>query len=254
MYVDLVMGLNFAVDLFLLLGANALAGFPVSLKRAALAAAVGGIYGGVCLLPGFRFLGSVPWRLVFLGLMSVIAFGWNRSAVRRGTLFVLLSMALGGIALGLGNGGMGAIAGSAAAVALMCFVGFHGRVGQRRFTKVELVCRGKRKALTALCDTGNTLRDPLTGNQVLVVGADVAADLLELTPQALASPVETLTKAGIPGLRLIPYRAVGQPGGMLLAMKMEEVRIDGKIRGDLVAFAPQTLGNDGYEALAGGMI
>lgn len=254
MYLDLVMGLNFAVDLFLLLGSNALAGYPLSLKRAALAAAVGGIYGGVCLLPGFRFLGSVPWRLVFLGVMSVIAFGWNRSAVRRGTLFVLLSMALGGIALGLGNGGMGAIIGSAAAVALLCVVGFHSRAGQRRFMKVELVCRGKRKVLTALCDTGNTLRDPVTGQQVLVVGADVAADLLALTPQALASPLETLTKAGIPGLRLIPYRAVGQPGGMLLAMKMEEVRMDGKVRGDLVAFAPQTLGNDGYEALAGGMI
>lgn len=253
-YLDLVMVLNFAVDFLLLMGTNGLSGFPVAPKRAALAAALGGVYGGMCLLPGFRFLGGTVWRLVFLALMSVMAFGWNRSALRRGTLFVLLSMALGGIALGLGDGGVSALLGSAAGIALLCSVGFYGKAGGRKYTKVELVYRGKRRALTALCDTGNTLRDPVTGEQVLVVGADVAEELLGLTPQALASPVETMTKAQIPGLRLIPYRAVGQPCGMLLAMKMEEVRIAGRLRGDVVAFAPQKLGNEGYEALAGGSL
>ena len=89
-YLDLVMVLNFAVDLLLLMGANGLSGFPTVFGRCIAAAAVGGIYGGICMLPGFAFLGSTWWRLVILAGMSVLAFGWDGSALRRGILFVLL--------------------------------------------------------------------------------------------------------------------------------------------------------------------
>lgn len=253
-YLDLVMALNFAVDLLLMIGANGLAGFPAAYGRCAAAAAVGGIYGGICLIPGFSFLGNALWRLIFLAGMSVIAFGWNRSALRRGALFVLLSMALGGIALGFDCGGWAALLGAAAAVALLCLVGFRGKAGVRRYIQAELVYGDKKKALTALCDTGNMLRDPVSGQSVLIVGADVAQDLLGLTNAQLAAPIETLASARIPGLRLIPYRAVGQPGGMLLAVKMDSVTIDGRNGGTVVAFAPHKLGNDGYQALTGGVI
>ena len=252
-YVDLVAGLNFVVDLLLLIGTNKLAGFPAGGKRSALAAALGGVYGGACLVPQLRFLGGLWWRVVFLVLMAVIAFGWNRSALRRGTLFVLLSMALGGIALGLGSGGAGSLIAAAAGVALLCGIGFRGSAGQQKCVRAELVLDGKRKVLTALHDTGNTLRDPISGRQVLVVGADIAWELLGLTAQQLHAPVQTMAELAAPNMRLIPYRAVGQPAGMLLAVKMEEVRLDGQCRDMLVAFAPQRLGADGYEALAGGL-
>ena len=63
-YLDLVMGLNFAVDLLLLLGTNRLAGFSSEGKRVIGAAALGSVYSGACLLQGFRFLGSTLWRTV----------------------------------------------------------------------------------------------------------------------------------------------------------------------------------------------
>ena len=91
-YADVVMLLNFAVDFLLLLGTNRLTGYPPTLKRLSLAATLGGLYGGMCILPGFAFLGNTAWRLVFLGLMALIAFGCNESALRRGVLFVFLSM------------------------------------------------------------------------------------------------------------------------------------------------------------------
>lgn len=253
-YLDVVMGLNFAVDFLLLVGTNSLCGFPVRLGRTAAAALLGGLYGGVCLLPGFRFLGGTVWRLVFLALMAVIAFGIDRSAVRRGAIFVFLSMALGGIALGLGNGGTGALIGAAAGVALLCLIGFQGKVGRQQYATLELKWGENGRKLTALLDTGNTLRDPVTGDQVLVVGADVAWDLLSLTPAQLSSPVETMAQLSVPGLRLIPYRAVGQPGGMLLGIRLDEVKLDGERLRCVVAFAPQIIGSDGYQALAGGSI
>lgn len=252
-YLDLVVLLNFMVDFLLILGANRLAGFPASPVRSAAAAAVGGIYGGVCLLPSFRFLGGIVWRFVFLALMALIAFGLNRSALRRGVLFILLSMALGGIALGIGNGGRLALIGGAAGVTLLCAVGFQGKVGTQKYATVELELNGRKRQMTALHDTGNTLKDPVTGWGVLVAGPDVAWDLLGLTAGQLSTPVQTMVQPPCPGLRLIPYRAVGQPSGMLLAARMDKVKINGKNRDMIVAFAPQNLGMDGYEALAGGL-
>ncbi len=252
-YLDAVVGLNFLVDFLLLVGSNYLAGYPGNPGRAALAAAVGGIYGGACLLPGFAFLGSTLWRFVSLGLMSVIAFGFGTGSRRRCVLFVLLSMALGGVALGLGSGGFAALAAAAAAVCLLCLLGFRGNAAPKRLVPVELSREGREVRLMALHDTGNTLRDPLTGEQVMVAGAEAAMELLGLDRDALADPVATAAKGKVPGLRLIPYRAVGQSGGMLLGVRVPEARIGGKRRSMVVAFAPDGLGGDEYGALIGGL-
>lgn len=253
-YVDLVMLLNFLVDFLLVIGTNRLCGYPIKLGRSALCAGIGAVYAGACVLPGFRFLSSTLWRLMSLGIMSIAAFGWNSGTVRRSVLFVLLSTALGGIALGLGNGGFGALLASAAAVCMMCIVGFQGNAGGRKFATVQLTYGAYTRELTALQDTGNTLTDPITGQPVLVVGADIAKQLLGLTQAQLCEPISTIEKGSIPGLRLIPYRAVGQPNGMLLAIKMDRVTINGQSAGNLVAFAPQILGTGEYQALTGGVI
>lgn len=254
-YLDLVILLNFLVDFLLLLGTNSLCGHPPGWKRAALAATAGGIYAGGCLLPGFHFLGNMLWRTVCLALMAWLAFGFSVSALRRGIVFVLLSMALGGIAVGLGGGGAVMLTAAAACVFLMCFLGFRGRIGAAHYVPVELSYRGKSMCLTALHDTGNTLRDPVTGKPVLVVSAEVAQQLLGVTQQQLRCPVNTMTDAFLPGLRLVPYRSVGESAGMLLALCLKEVKIGNWKGSSLVAFAPDRLSVSGeYQALTGGMV
>lgn len=245
-YLDVLMVLNFLVDLFLLLGTQRLSGYAPNLKRAVLAAMLGGVYGGVCILPSFQFLANTAWRVVILGLMAMIAFGFRRDALRRGILFVLLSMALGGVAAGLSGGGFWTLTLSALAVGSMCLLGFRGRVG-REYLPVEL--EGLR--LTALRDTGNTLTDPLTGQQVLVVSAEVGKRLLGLSQGELSNPVEVLSK--VSGGRLIPYHAVGKHA-MLLTKRYENVSIGDWKGSCLVAFAPNRIGEGKpYDALTGGV-
>lgn len=249
-YLDLVVLLNFLVDLLLILGTNRLSGFPAGIKRAALAAVLGGIYSGACLLPSFRFLGNTLWRLVSLGLMGVTAFGWSKSAGKRTGVFVLLSMAMGGVALGLGRSDFPMLILSAALVWGLCRIGFGHRVGGREFVRV-LIREGDASAeLTALRDSGNSLRDPLTGEQVLVIGPEAAEKLTGLTQMQLGSPMETLLARPFAGLRLIPYSAVGQPGSMLLAKRFRNVQIGDQKGSALVAFAPARIGQgDVYQAL-----
>lgn len=254
-YLDLVAGLNFAVDFLLLWGTNCLCGFPSRIKRTAAAAALGGVYGGICLLPGFSFMGNTLWRLVSLMLMALIAFGHDQSAVRRGIVFVLLSMALGGIALGLDGSGAAGILLGAVGIALMCAVGFRGRITGQKYVDVILRFGNRKTAITALRDTGNMLKDPITGESVTVVGSDIGCRLLGLNEEDFLNPIEAMEKHPAVGFRLIPFRAVGQPSGMLLAVRMDEVLIGNERAGSLVAFAPQPIGaSEGYQALTGGVI
>ena len=253
-YLDLVVLLNFLVDGLLLMGANRLAGYPPGWRRCALAALLGGSYGGLCLLPEFRFLGSMFWHLLILGAMSVIAYGGNFSAIRRGAIFVLLSMALGGMAGGMGDGTILSLLPAAIALGLLCILGIRLPVGTGKYRPVELSWKGQCIRLTALLDKGNTLTDPITGGSVLVVGADVG-HRLGIPEELIRDPVRMLTRMPLPGARLIPYRAVGQAGGMLLLLRFDEVRLGGRSISPMVAFAPDQIGKmQEYQALAGGSI
>ncbi|MBE6947217.1 MAG: hypothetical protein E7454_03065 [Ruminococcaceae bacterium] len=253
-YFEMVVLLNFLVDWLLLMGTNRLSGYPASAKRTALGAVLGGVYAGVCILPGCHFLGGLLWRLMSLAGMTGIAYGWNRSALRKGAVFVLLSMALGGIAMGFGKGNVVTLLLSAAGVALLCATGLRAPIIGMKYLPVELLWKGKRLKLTALVDTGNTLRDPISGGSVLVVGTDVGRQL-GISREIINDPVAALAAKQIQGARLIPYRAVGKPGGMLLMMRFEEVKLNGQIISPMVAFAPEEIGKkDGYQALAGGVV
>ena len=249
-YVDGIFLLNFLVDFLLLLAASRLCGFPAKPVRTAVGALLGGAYAACCLMPGFYFLGNTLWRTVSLGLISIIAYGVSKSAIRRGLVFAFLSMALGGVMMGIDRGGFLGIVCGAVTVCLLCFVGFRGRIGGASYIPVELHYGDKHLRLIALQDTGNTLRDPITGRAVLVVGADTALELLGLTRSQLQNPVGSID--ALPGLRLVPYHSIGA-SNFLLAMKLKNVKIGNWQGSTLVAFAPERLSAEGaYQALTGG--
>lgn len=253
-YLNMVMLLNALVNFLLLLSANRLCGYRSAWKRPALAAALGGIYSGACLQPGFYFLGNALWRMVSLLLVSWVAYGISKSSLRRAVVFALLNLALGGLAVGMDHGKIWSLVASAIGIFAMCILGFRDSIGSVTYIPVVLNYCGKRLHLTALQDSGNTLKDPVTGSSVLVVDADIAQKLTGLTAQQLRCPVEAMQTAALPGLRLIPYHAVGQPSGLMLALRFQDVTI-GKWKGSsLVAFSPNGLSREGaYQALTGGV-
>ena len=87
-----------------------------------------------------------------------------------------------------------------------------------------------------------------------VITKDIAKDMIGISQCYLNDPVKAMSELQIMGMRLLPYRCVGKEAGMLLALRMDQVRINGVECGKLVAFAPEKIGGTDFQALAGGVI
>ena len=248
-YLIIAVILDFTVHFLLLFGTNRISGFPGNALRCATAAALAAAVDAAAL--GLR-LPAV--HLAVLPGAGVAAFGWNRGTPRRLGIYLFLRAALWvfceacrvsqlpAMLLCMGSTWM-----------LSCLASGQGS-GDRLYLPLVICHGGKRLELIALRDTGNGLRDPVTGEGVVVLDPEPAQLLTGLTPDQLANPMETLCSRPIPGLRLIPYHSVGG-SGMLLGMRMEEVRTGCERGAGLVAFAPHSFGKESmYQALTGGAL
>ena len=243
------------VDFLLLQGTAGLSDGQPNTARILLAALLGGVFGGISMRGDVMFLEHSGWRMGVLILMGWIAFGVRGSGFRQTVLFALLSLALGGLAVGLGQGSIGKVICSAVIVIWLLLAGFRGNKVPQELVEVHLESGDAKSRFYALRDTGNTLRDPVTGESVMVVEASVASRMFGLTQEDLEHPVETLARQTAAGFRLIPYRSVGQSRGMLLAMRIPRARIGTKTGPALVAFAPSGLDAEGsFQALIGGNV
>ena len=247
--------INFIVKLLLLLSTNRLCGHLPNWIHIVLAASVDSLYSFLCLLQSLYFLQNPYWRIIIFFLVGWIAFGCSYASLRKCVIFFLLCMALEGISLGFGNENIWRIALASGCLCMICIYISLGDVHRKICVPVNMSFNGKNISITAMHDTGNTLRDPITGGSVLVIGADIAGELTGLTREQLRKPAETIITACLPGLRLIPYKTIGQAGGLLLALKLKDVQIGSWQGSSLVAFAPEILGkNCGYQGLTGGVL
>ena len=207
------------------------------------------------------------------------AYGPSDRLLRRGALFLVLSCAFGGVlvlvSLARGSSaGAGGLLGPSLGmrgilIAAALSYGALSLVLGRQFAKTQaegglcpltLTKGEKTLRLLALIDTGNTLRDPLTGEGVVVLDCGRAGalvpELAGVPAQAFQRPVELLARfAGEePDLRLLPYQAVGVPCGLLLAVRVDEAAWGGQRRPRcLCALSPTPLSDGGgYHALVGG--
>lgn len=232
------------VNVLLLFAAGQLMGGGWRAIRILAAAVLCGLFAGFSLVPGFAFLEHFLWRLCSLLLTGLLAYGFSRKAYGTTLLFSLLNLSLGGITSSQ-NELLAWLLG-AAGIGLACLVLGKGQ----NLVPVELTYRDRTLRITALRDTGNTLRDPITGKAVLIVGADIAEVLTGLSRAALRDPVKTVET--VPGLRLIPYKTVGNTG-FLLAVSIPDAKIGNRRGNTLVAFSPNLFGSN-YQALTGGMV
>jgi len=247
-HIILAISFRFFVDCMLFFGVNKLSGVYINPVRSIMGAMVGGMYAACCFVPQLAFLNSYWYHGIFLLLMCWAAFGMGKEMMKKWLLFCLIKLSLEGLA-----GEFGGVTDLFCAGVLcgVCIWGFRGRIKQ--YLPVELSYKSSCLKIQALYDTGNLLKDPVTGKPVLIVSADVAEKLTGLSVHQLQKPVETM--GAIPGLRLIPYHTVAKTDGFLLALRIQNIKIGNWKGSSLVAFAPRELDETGkFQALIGGAL
>lgn len=278
-YADEAFLLNGAVDYLLLICAAKLGGGRIARLRLLAAAVFGGLYAAAALFAPLGVLQALPMKLVSLAVMLLIAFGISRETLRAGLLFLAVVCAFAGAAVLaaqlFGTGVLVLPGGTFYAVSvlgllllagllyLLCYTVFscaaqHG--GEIR--PMTLLYGANQVPIRALHDTGCTLRDPVTGERVLVAETGALQALLPdvpITPAALADPAELLLrlKTRDPALpaRLLSYKCVGTQTGLLLCLRCEIQVKPGVRKRCLAAFSPTPVSDGGnYDALIGGTI
>lgn len=269
-YVDMVFILNFCVNYLLLRGTALLGASAQRKRRCVFAALIGALY-ALAVYP-FAWLRLFPMKLITAALMLLCAFGARRSTLRLAAVFGTLSLVLCGAIFGvqmlqgrpflyrkslLFPVSFASVLLTAFAVTLSCRL-LLPRLNHApdSVVRLKLSIGNASTEITALRDSGNTLVDPVSGQSVLTAHWTVAAMLLpeKLTAKDFSQPAILALRLKKYSPRLIPYRAVGVDGGLLLAISCN-ITLEGKKIGSLIAFSPTPLSDGGaYDALIGGMI
>lgn len=280
-YIDSVFFLNLIMDYLLLLIAGKVSGVPLRRRRYISAAILGAVYAVAIFLPGGEFLSAGMIKAAVWILMSLIAFGKEYRLLRLSLVFLGISCAMAGMILILGllsgtpvplmNGifytdvdgkTLLIAAGSAYLLcSLVSDISFSNGIRGRLLLVTVNIC-GRKTELTALWDSGNTLRDPVKGQPVLVVSSELLRELFPpqfrhcFTQKILRAPADAFERLmeEIPELHpaLLPYRSVGTAAGFLLSVRTEWIEVEGgRYEGIRVALSPTALGTE-YMALWGG--
>lgn len=133
------------------------------------------------------------------------------------------------------------------------------------YCKVKLKINGKEIQTTAMIDTGNLVKEPITNIPVIIVESSLMYDIL---PKEIINNLENILGGNfddipeeirniyIPKLRWIPYKSLGKENGMLLGIKIDGMEVEKeeihKVQNVIVGIYDKSLTKRGeYRALVG---
>ena len=129
------------------------------------------------------------------------------------------------------------------------------------FCNITLNSSNKKTKITAIIDTGNFLRDPITKIPVIVVEKD---KLNELLPEIILDNVTNIINGKnvelgeyASKIRAIPFKSLGKENGLLLGVKVDEIEVsyqdmEHKIKDVIIGIYNGVLSRNGkYSGLIG---
>lgn len=255
-YIDILFFVNFMINTVILMASAALMKIKYSPARILLGAALGAVYACVIFFPKLGFLYTLGARAAVAAAICTAAFAPKsvRQCVKQAAVFYATTAVFGlvtlallyftdiGIKLGgvISNGVfyfniplrflLVSCALSYAAITLV--QRFLKKSGVRSFAPVTLVVGTKSVELNALIDTGNLLKDPLSGKSVMIAEASSVAPLFDFDIANLADAGDV---SHLPaGFRLVPFSSVGRKNGILTAFVPDRVIIENSEHTDII--------------------
>ena len=253
-YLDIAFLLNFALDYVILRCASRFGNWRCSRGRLITGAVAGGLYGIFVFWPAGTVLYTLPGKILFSALLVVLVF-WPLNLKKfflAWVYFYIFTFLIGGAALGviylLFSPGMAwpvkfptrthlVVMVAATLVGLFlargCFAWMQRNVIQRwHHLQAAIYLQGQTLTVNGLVDTGNNLREPLSGLPVLVVEEQVLLPLLPVAVRRLLTDGETdpmkiaaafAESNWAARLRLIPFTAVGTRSGLMVGIRPDYV-------------------------------
>ena len=250
-YIDLFFLINFSMDFLCFYLASKLLSHRLSIKRAVIASAFGGVYACASLFLGVGGVWSFLLDIAACAFMSAIAilkkdnakdiFGYSIvytacSVVLGGAMTALFSLfnRLGvDRLLGDDTEGDGISVWLFAFLALISAavslggVKIFKRKSSRLIGEVEIVYANKSTVLKALCDSGNMLTEPISSKPCIVAESK---EVKKILPKGMLDMIEKGITEGIDvsdraRLRVVPAQTVSG-GGILYALRVDKVRLN----------------------------
>ena len=256
-YIDIVLFENIIMNYIILFATAIVLKLKIKYIRIFIASLLGAIYSVIAYIGILKLYSSIIMKILLSILIVYIAF--NPQSLKKMwknlIIFYLTSFVFGGVAFALiyvikpqdilmRNGLflgtyplktvlLGAVI--SFAVILVAFKIAKGKFSKKdMFCNLEIKLNNKIVKTTAMIDTGNCLKEPITNIPVIVLENTL---LDECIPKQILNNLEKIIGGdfeGIPQeiketyiskLKLIPYSSLGKQNGMLLGIKPEYVKI-----------------------------
>ncbi len=271
-YMDVLFLVNLFVNTFLILGVAVIMRLKVNPILIGLGAGFGALYGCIVFLDTFGIGENFFVRMLCALGIVLISFGRCNifSAVKRTLCFASITVVSGigllaflyftdmGIKLGgvIKNGvfyfDIPTLWLALCTAGEFCLIIVAKRISKNsiepRLCLIKVSKLGKTVEFTALVDTGNMLRDPLTGKKVIIAEAEFLSPLFSFDLSEIDG-AENLPE----GFRLIPFSSIGTESGLLAAFVPDSIYVDRSLKKDFVTavFCGRLSPRGDYHALIG---
>ncbi len=256
-YIDIIIVENLIMNFIILYATGIISKNKISYTRIFIASLIGAIYAITEYTSKLNIYSNIIIKIILSIIIIYVAFYPQniKKMCKQLILFYLTTFTFGGIATYLiyvlkpqniiiKNGTyigtyvlktifLGAIIGT-----IILVIAF--KVTKNKITQKDMICKvkikidGKEKIVNTMVDTGNMLKEPITGTPVVVVEKVTLYDLipkeiLNNTDAILGGDFEkipeSIKKEYINKLKIIPFSSLGKQNGMLVGIKPEKVEI-----------------------------
>lgn len=253
LYVDIVFLENVFMNSIILLATGVILKDKTRIIRNLISSSIGAVYAIIIYTSHIEIYSNIFLKIMLSLVIVYIAFKPQntKSLLKHLIIFYLTSFTFGGVAFALlyfvrpqdillQNGALigtypikmiliGGIVGFV--IITISFKNIKGKLKREDiYCNVKLNVEEKTKIITALIDTGNFLKDPITKIPVIVAERE---SLKELFPDEILLNTSKIINGGSIDLgeyaskvRVIPFKSLGKDNGLLLGIKIDEAYIE----------------------------
>ena len=257
-YLDVVIIENLIMNSIIIYATAIITKSKIKHIRILISSLIGAIYSVLSYISNLAIFSNLFTKILISIIMVYIAFNPKdiKALGKITLLFYLTSFVFGGVAfamiyiikpqnilmkdgLFLGTYPLKTIFIGAIVASIILITGF--KVVKSKFSKKDMFCninikiKGKEKKIKVMVDTGNLLKDPISGMPVIVIEH---TELYDILPKELLNNLEKILGGDLKGipedikneylskLRVIPYSSLGKQNGMILGIKADEVKVE----------------------------